>query len=117
MIDFMTANFWVYLTFVGLLGLAIGSFINVVIHRLPIMLERDWREQYAESLDSISNEKKTPYNLSRPASHCPQCLVKLSVWHNIPVISYVVLGGKCASCKRKIPFRYLLVELLSLIFH
>lgn len=116
MTDFITSHLWVYLTLVGILGLIVGSFLNVVIYRLPIMLEEEWRKECLESLDEALIAKKQAYNLSYPASHCPHCFVKLSVWQNIPIFSYLFLGGRCAFCKARIPFRYLLVELLSLIF-
>lgn len=116
MIEFITAHFWAYLTLVGALGLAVGSFLNVVIHRLPIMLEKEWREQCLETTEETQNDNSQSYNLAQPASHCPKCLVKLQIWQNIPVISYFILRGRCATCKTSIPFRYVLVELLCFVF-
>ncbi|MEK6730758.1 MAG: A24 family peptidase [Pseudomonadota bacterium] len=115
MIDFIAANTWVFLTLVILFSLTIGSFLNVVIYRLPIILERDWQKECMEFLGKepeFSNDIKK-YNLAHPASHCPFCNQLLTIWQNIPVISYLILGGKCAHCQNKIPLRYLIVELLS----
>ncbi len=107
-----------------LLGLTVGSFLNVVIHRLPIMMERDWRAQCSELLaDSESNslpaEEEKTYNLWLPNSHCPHCQYEIRPWENLPVISYLLLGGKCANCSARISPRYPLVEafcaLLSLV--
>jgi len=90
------------------LGLAIGSFLNVVIHRLPRMLEAQWE---AETHDT---PKPLPtYNIATPSSHCPQCGHALK-WHeNIPVLSYLLLRGRCSQCRTPIGWRYLAVELLT----
>jgi len=114
MIDYIVTHAWLFITLVGILGLLVGSFLNVVIHRLPIMLERDWQQQCLEFLNKSIEEKNesTHFSLSYPASHCPFCRTKLRIWHNIPILSYLLLGGRCADCNAKIPFRYLLVEIL-----
>ncbi len=96
-------------------ALVIGSFLNVVIHRLPLMMEREWREQCAE-LQNTEPEQELPsgaFNLITPQSHCPGCGKKIRAWQNIPVISYLVLRGRCVSCKTSISARYPLVELLT----
>jgi leader peptidase (prepilin peptidase) / N-methyltransferase len=107
---------------VFLLGLVIGSFLNVVVYRLPIMLERDWHTQAAEMLSSArpsdaatSTPEAIPdrFNLSTPRSACPVCKAPIKVWHNIPVVSWLVLRGRCASCETKISVRYPLVELAT----
>lgn len=120
MMNFITSNYWIYLTLVGIIGLAVGSFLNVIIHRLPIMIEEQWREECLETLADeyrpALQKPKRKLTLAAPGSHCPHCMVKLSFWHNIPVISYIILGGQCAYCKSEIAFRYILVELLSLAF-
>jgi leader peptidase (prepilin peptidase) / N-methyltransferase len=106
---------WIFLTLSGILGLIVGSFLNVVIHRLPIMLKISWRQDCLEFLNQtpdFADEVKC-YNLARPNSHCPFCNTPIKRWHNIPVLSYLFLGGKCANCESKIPLRYLIVELLS----
>ena len=106
------------------LGLLVGSFLNVVIYRLPLMLQRDWRQQCCEFLeieDPQPAEEKNPLlrtdlSLAQPASHCPQCLHTIRAWENIPLISYALLAGKCARCKVKIPIRYPAVELATGLF-
>ena len=92
----------------ALLGLLIGSFINVVIYRLPIMLERTWQAQISESRSELSSET---FNLAVPRSRCPTCSAQLSALENVPVLSYLALRGRCRHCKSAIPRRYLVVEL------
>jgi leader peptidase (prepilin peptidase)/N-methyltransferase len=95
----------------GLLGLLVGSFLNVVIHRLPRMLERDWRRQCADLQGTApAPADEAPYNLVRPGSACPHCGTAIRPWQNIPVVSYLLLGGRCAQCKARIPLRYPVVE-------
>jgi len=95
-----------------ILGLLIGSFLNVVIYRLPVMMEREWLAQCAEL-----NGKKIPENdeltLSTPRSRCPKCNHAITAIENVPVISYLLLGGKCKECKTKISIRYPLIEALT----
>jgi leader peptidase (prepilin peptidase) / N-methyltransferase len=107
--------------FVGsvfVLGLVVGSFLNVVIYRLPVMLERDWRAQAAELLPRVDGAA-TPdliperLTLSTPRSACPACKAPIRAWQNIPVVSWLVLRGRCASCKARISARYPLVELAT----
>ena len=106
---------------VFVLGLVVGSFLNVVIYRLPIMLEREWRSQAAELLPlesaaapaeiaATSNER---FNLSTPRSACPTCKAPIKAWQNIPVLSWLMLRGRCASCKARISWRYPMVELTT----
>ena len=103
---------------VFLLGLIIGSFLNVVIYRLPIMLEREWRSQASDVL-ATGTEPPAPaiptdrFTLSTPRSACPNCKAPITALQNIPVISWLVLRGRCASCKGKISPRYPLVELTT----
>ena len=94
-----------------LLGLLVGSFLNVVIHRLPIMMNADWRAQAREYLKLPAEAPAPVYNLMVPRSACPQCGHRISATENIPVLSYLWLGGRCAACKAPIPRRYPLVEL------
>jgi leader peptidase (prepilin peptidase)/N-methyltransferase len=99
----------------GLLGLLVGSFLNVVIHRLPKMLERRWREQSAEfsadgTAPAVPTSPASPYNLVTPRSACPACQAPISAWQNIPIVSYLVLRGRCASCGVRISLRYPLIE-------
>jgi leader peptidase (prepilin peptidase)/N-methyltransferase len=99
----------------GVLGLMVGSFLNVVIHRLPKMMEREWQAQCAE-LSGKPAETLPPYNLVAPRSSCPHCGHMISALENIPVISYLVLRGKCRNCGAKISLRYPVVETLSGLF-
>lgn len=99
---------WLYAT-VALLGLCVGSFLNVVIHRLPKMMEAQWRRDCAE-LDGREPPAGKPYNLFTPASACPACGASIRAWHNVPVVGWLALGGKCAKCKAPISKRYPLVE-------
>jgi leader peptidase (prepilin peptidase)/N-methyltransferase len=95
-----------------ILGLMVGSFLNVVIHRLPKMMERDWQQQCAE----LRGETLPPspiYNLVAPRSACPHCHHAISAWENIPVFSYLFLRGKCKGCGAPISPRYPLVEALT----
>lgn len=101
----------------GLLGLLIGSFLNVVIHRLPQMMERDWRRESAELLELSAPDDGPPLSLLRPGSHCPHCGHVLR-WHeNLPLIGWLRLRGRCAACSGPISPRYPLVEgLTALLF-
>lgn len=99
---------------VALLGLLIGSFLNVVIHRLPIMMEQEYRSQAQEFLEiEQANDSSAPYNLVVPRSCCPKCQHNISALENIPIISYLVLKGKCKGCGTKISPRYPLIEALT----
>lgn len=95
-----------------LFGLLIGSFLNVVIHRLPRMMEAEWQQQMAES-QGLEVPAAPPYNLVTPRSACPACGHQITALENIPVLSYLVLGGKCAGCRTRISPRYPLVEALT----
>jgi leader peptidase (prepilin peptidase)/N-methyltransferase len=96
----------------GLFGLMVGSFLNVVIHRLPIMMERDWAAQCAE-LRGEPAPAFEPLSLARPRSRCPQCGHWISALENIPVISWLLLRGRCKGCSCRISLRYPLVELIT----
>jgi leader peptidase (prepilin peptidase) / N-methyltransferase len=105
--------------FVFLVGLLVGSFLNVVIYRLPTMLEREWRLQAADLLrQGADTPAATPaapdrFTLSTPRSACPVCKAPIRAWQNIPVLSWLMLRGRCASCKARISRRYPLVELAT----
>ena len=107
------------LIFVGLvffLSLLIGSFLNVVIYRLPIMMEREWRAQCTELAETKATEIPTGrFNLVFPRSHCTSCGAQITAMQNVPVLSYLILRGKCASCGSSIPNRYPVVETLTAI--
>ena len=96
----------------GVIGLCVGSFLNVVIHRLPKILDRGWRAQCAELAGETAVEQPR-YNLVTPRSQCPACRHPISALENIPVLSYLVLRGRCSACKAPISARYPLVELLT----
>jgi leader peptidase (prepilin peptidase)/N-methyltransferase len=103
--------YWVALAL--LLGLLVGSFLNVVIHRLPIMLERQWRAEIAALHPQEAPPAATePYNLVVPRSACPACRAPIAARHNIPVLSWLLLRGRCANCHARISLRYPLIELL-----
>jgi leader peptidase (prepilin peptidase)/N-methyltransferase len=102
------------------LGLCVGSFLNVVIHRLPRIMERAWRADCAELMagetqgaPAAAAPQEPPYNLFVPRSACPGCGSALKAWQNVPLLSWIFLKGKCANCKASISLRYPLVELLA----
>ncbi|MCK5121875.1 MAG: prepilin peptidase [Methylococcales bacterium] len=98
-------------SFLLIIGLLVGSFLNVVIYRLPVMMERGWKKECTEYLELDSNEEdNTPFNLMVPLSRCPSCNTAIKPYQNIPVISYLFLRGKCAHCKAHISLRYPLIE-------
>ncbi|PJI47441.1 MAG: prepilin peptidase [Pseudomonas sp.] len=111
LLDFLASTPLAFVLFVAVLGLLVGSFLNVVIHRLPRMMERDWQQQARETLGLPESEKRPTYNLILPNSQCPHCAHEIKPWENIPVVSWLALGGKCSSCKAPISKRYPLVEL------
>ena len=94
-----------------ILGLLVGSFLNVLAWRLPKMLEQDWQAQARELLDLPAPTQSPVYNLLLPRSHCPKCQHSLRPWENIPLLSYLLLRGKCSHCKSAIGLRYPLTEL------
>lgn len=103
----------VYLGVVFVVGLVVGSFLNVVIHRLPQMMERDWQAQCAEMRDEPYEPPKDKLNLVVPRSRCPSCGHGIRAWENIPVVSYLLLRGRCSSCGTQISLRYPMVELAT----
>ena len=120
LLDTFRAVPWFFVGTAIVFGLLVGSFLNVVIHRLPIMLERDWKSQCIEYLgdnivlkatETVGGDSK--YNLVVPRSACPTCKQPITALQNIPVLSYVFLGGKCAGCKTRISVRYPLVEAMA----
>ena len=100
---------------VAVFSLAIGSFLNVLIHRLPKMMEADWRAQCAELQGGEATVAGSRYNLLVPHSHCPQCKAPLRVIDNIPIASWIALRGKCAHCSGRISSRYPIVEALTAV--
>ena len=97
-------------------GLSVGSFLNVVVYRLPLMMERDWKTQCQEFLEVESDSQHSSneiLTLSTPRSACPSCGHKITAIENIPILSYLLLGGKCSACKKPISIQYPLVELTT----
>lgn len=113
----MQSQQWFYLLTVGLVSLCIGSFLNVVIYRLPLMMKQEWQSEcrllLADELTNNPTEEPTPFNLVTPNSTCPQCKAPIKIWQNIPVISWLILKGRCASCEAPISVRYPIVEMLT----
>ncbi|MDD2768422.1 MAG: A24 family peptidase [Methylococcus sp.] len=99
----------------GLFGLIIGSFLNVVIHRVPVMLQRSWLKECRALTepDAPVLSDEPAYNLWTPGSQCPHCGAPVRFWQNVPVLSYLLLRGRCAECGARISLRYPLVELLT----
>jgi leader peptidase (prepilin peptidase)/N-methyltransferase len=121
-IELLAASPALFLGTSVVLGLAVGSFLNVVIYRLPIMLDREWREQCAglSEADAAATLPATHprerFNLVVPRSACPGCKAPITAMQNVPLVSWLILGGRCASCGKPISVRYPLVELLTGIF-
>ncbi|MDD2758764.1 MAG: A24 family peptidase [Methylomonas sp.] len=96
------------------LGLLVGSFLNVLIYRLPVMMQSNWRRECLEYLQMPAESAPSePFNLLWPGSHCPVCKTEIKAYQNIPVISYLVLRGKCAHCAAPISLRYPMIEALT----
>jgi len=118
LIDALTSMPLVFVALASVLGLLVGSFLNVVIHRLPKMMEREWREQCAEFAatqggEVARSENQSKYNLVAPRSACPSCGHRISAIENVPVFSYLALRGRCRSCGAKISPRYPVVEAIT----
>ena len=112
MYDLLVAEPVLLIVVATVLGLLVGSFLNVVIHRLPVMMQRDWREQCAW-IEGAAAEASEPYNLVVPRSACPACRHPIAWYENIPVLSWLVLQGRCSECGAPISKRYPLVEMLT----
>ena len=105
---------WLAIGAMAVLGLLVGSFLNVVIHRLPLMMERAWRAECCSLLElNGASEPEPEIDLVQPRSRCPTCKAQIAGHDNIPIISYLVLGGKCRHCRTPIAVRYPLVEAAS----
>jgi leader peptidase (prepilin peptidase)/N-methyltransferase len=120
-IELLAASPGLFIGTCAVLGLAVGSFLNVVIYRLPVMLDRQWRAQCAELASDDSHAATVAaapherFNLIVPRSACPSCKAPITALQNIPLLSWVLLRGRCASCGKPISVRYPLVELLTAI--
>lgn len=99
----------------GLFGLVVGSFLNVVILRLPVMMERQWRRQCAEYVDTPMDENEERFDLISPPSRCPGCGHRIRPWENIPVLGWLMLRGRCSSCSRPISPRYPIIEIATAV--
>jgi leader peptidase (prepilin peptidase)/N-methyltransferase len=102
----------IFVTFSVIFGLTVGSFLNVVIHRLPKMMEREWHANCLE-LQGKEVPEQPKYTIVTPRSACPKCGHQITALENIPIISWLILGGKCSNCKTKISKRYPLIEALT----
>ncbi|TMO05478.1 prepilin peptidase [Pseudoalteromonas sp. S327] len=117
----MQSQQWFYFLTVSLVSLCIGSFLNVVIYRLPLMMQREWQSECRLLLEDELTTKPSkasttePFNLVKPNSTCPKCKTAIKPWQNIPVISWILLKGKCASCSNPISARYPAVEVITAI--
>ncbi len=117
MLDLLNASPAAFVGVVFAFALVIGSFLNVVIYRLPLMMQRDWWEQF----DELAKEERPEFpegkfNLVVPRSRCPYCGTEIKAWQNIPVLSYMMLGGKCGHCRKTISARYPIVEFFTAVF-
>ena len=117
MLDLFTSLFEqqqaLYLGTLFVLGAVVGSFLNVVIYRLPVMMQREWRHDCLEFLEQPDVTEPEKFNLSTPRSRCGNCGHQITALENIPIISYLVLGGKCSDCKARISLQYPMVELFT----
>lgn len=121
MLDLFSMSPTFFLFSVAVLGLIVGSFLNVVIVRLPVMLQQDWfkqckeflSENYQINVQAKDNSGQSTYNLIKPASQCPSCQTSIKPYDNIPVFSYLLLRGKCRTCQAAIPLRYPIIEALT----
>lgn len=111
LIDYLASHVLAFVLSAALLGLLVGSFLNVVIYRLPIMMQREWRAQAREYLECPPEQISERFNLLLPSSRCPHCGHRIRSWENIPLVSWLALRGKCSSCRAPISSRYPLVEL------
>lgn len=112
--DLLAPNHWILLS--AVIGLIVGSFVNVVVHRLPKMMEAEWEDDLALA-NGKEVQPRPPFNLLLPRSHCPSCKTRIKASHNIPVLSWLILRGKCGFCSSGISIRYPVVELgCSVVF-
>ena len=121
LIEVLKTYSYVSISLAAILGLLVGSFLNVVIYRLPKMMEKDWEAQCKEFIAYTNNPnsalphspEREPFNLMVPRSRCPHCGHQIKSWENVPIVSYLMLGGKCSACKAKISVRYPIIELVT----
>ena len=113
LIAVLDQNPTLYLSYLFLVGLLVGSFLNVVIYRLPIMMQREWRRDCLEFLEQPAEAEESAFNLIVPRSRCGHCGHQITARENIPILSYLLLGGKCSSCGTRISIQYPLIELFT----
>ena len=116
LLDYLAANPAALILVCVLFGLLVGSFLNVVIHRIPKMMEATWRQEARELLEQPApkDEAEPPiFNLVTPGSHCPHCNHRIRWYENLPVVSWALLKGRCSGCKAAISKRYPIIELLT----
>ncbi len=116
LLDYLAASPAALILVCVLFGLLVGSFLNVVIHRIPKMMEATWRQEARELLDQpAAKGEETPpiFNLVTPGSHCPHCNHRIRWYENVPVVSWALLKGRCSGCKAAISKRYPIIELLT----
>jgi leader peptidase (prepilin peptidase) / N-methyltransferase len=111
-IDLLRESQPTWITVAALLGLLVGSFLNVVIYRLPVMLQREWRRNCCELLEQPLPTAASRLDLIFPASHCPHCKTAIAAYDNIPVLSYLILRGRCRHCSQPVSVRYPIIEAL-----
>lgn len=112
-LEVLASHVLAFVLLAAFIGLLVGSFLNVLIYRLPIMMQRDWQAQAREYLQLPATSDGVTFNLFLPHSRCPHCEHVIRPWENIPLLSWLVLRGKCSSCAAPISARYPLVELAS----
>jgi leader peptidase (prepilin peptidase)/N-methyltransferase len=110
----LQCNQLLYLALVGVIGLCVGSFLNVVIYRIPLMLDRGLAAQTVHTVGQEATIANKSFNLLFPSSHCPHCKTSISAFSNIPIFSFLFLGGRSACCQQGISLRYPLTEILTM---
>lgn len=115
LLELFSINIYFRLVVSLLLGMCIGSFLNVVVYRLPIMLDTMWRRQCQELVgdECKVNINSNGFNLMKPASHCPNCKANVPWWSNVPLFGYLFIRGRCVSCHSKVSLRYPIVEIVT----
>ncbi|HEY9201975.1 MAG TPA: A24 family peptidase [Gammaproteobacteria bacterium] len=108
-------NPWLFYSTVIFASLAVGSFLNVVIYRLPVMLKNEWTADCQSFLEIEPTQQTAPFNLAKPNSTCPHCGHQIRIWENIPVLSYLLLRGRCSACKAAISAQYPAIEAITAI--
>ncbi len=112
--ELLSSNPYFLYVAVALFSLCVGSLLNVIIYRLPIMLQREWKQQCCELLEITESKTTDEINLFFPRSFCPNCKALVKAWQNIPIFSYIFLRGKCRQCHAPISFKYPLIELMTM---